>query len=93
MDFDSAHLSGVPIHFNWFDLQLNQAKENNVKTTSVHSSSDIIVFPKDQSDNYQSQLCKSMHVLFADRGLLYIWTEELSADGHMQYADNTRFCS
>lgn len=73
MDFNNAHLCGVPTHFNWFNLQLNQARRKNVKPTSVHSSSDTIVFPNDQSENYQSQLCKSMHVLLCrQRATVYM---------------------
>lgn len=30
------------------------------------------------------QLCKRVHILSTDRGLLYVWTEKLSPDGHME---------
>lgn len=35
----------------------------------------------------KSQLRKRVHILSTDRGLLYVGTEKLSADGHMESAE------
>lgn len=35
----------------------------------------------------KSRLCKRVHILSTDRGLLYVGTDKLSTDGHMENAE------
>lgn len=75
---------------------------NKMQSSSESSFPDIASFPKDkvkigEKDNKSHVSYASVYTLSsADRGLLYAWTEVLSANGHMEgveTSDYTRSCA